>query len=234
MGKFMKYVAGVVMGVGCFGMTAFAENSITETDAVLYSNAETVVYAEADLNSGIVLDKVAFPDNAPVHVTGITSNGFFRINLNGTYYVAGNGLQNVVENVIDSESIAPTVEERIRIDLGYGIIFDSPRYIDDYYLDIYLGTIEISDAKIISKNKDSMPDVFGFGNLGINYSPKQYGVFNGEKQTAFAVISYLDKDGFEIGKTTVSICPNENMEGKIITRKTLIPKHTAAITVRTK
>lgn len=65
------------------------EFTVTENKAVLYSNDKTKVYRQPDVNSEVVT--VIAPD-IPVNVTGITSNGWFRISLNGTYYVMGEGL----------------------------------------------------------------------------------------------------------------------------------------------
>lgn len=69
--------------------TYAVEFTVTESKAVLYSNDKTKVYQQPDINSGVV--SVIAP-NLPVEVTGITSNGWFRISLNGTYYVPGDGL----------------------------------------------------------------------------------------------------------------------------------------------
>ncbi len=68
--------------------TYAVEFTVTENKAVLYSNDKTKVYKQPDVNSEVVT--VIAPD-IPVNVTGITSNGWFRISLNGTYYVMGEG-----------------------------------------------------------------------------------------------------------------------------------------------
>lgn len=67
-----------------------AEFSVTESKAVLYSNDNTKVYRLPDENSGAV---TTIASGIPVNVTGITSNGWFRISLNGVYYVPGYGLE---------------------------------------------------------------------------------------------------------------------------------------------
>ena len=67
-----------------------AEFSVTESKAVLYSNDHTKVYRLPDENSGAV---TTIASGIPVNVTGITSNGWFRISLNGVYYVPGYGLE---------------------------------------------------------------------------------------------------------------------------------------------
>lgn len=70
-------------------MTYAAEFTVTESKAVLYSNDKTKIYQQPDFNS-VVVSAVA--PNLPIDVTGVTSNGWFRISLNGTYYVPGDGL----------------------------------------------------------------------------------------------------------------------------------------------
>lgn len=67
-----------------------AEFTVTESNAILYSNDNTKVYKTPDLNSSVV---TTVASGLPVNVTGITSNGWFRISLNGTYYVPGYGLE---------------------------------------------------------------------------------------------------------------------------------------------
>lgn len=75
-----------------------AEYSVTAVDAVLYTNDNTVILADAD-DSTIVLPTVAA--NLPIQVTGITSNGYFQIALDGqTYFIHGIGLStaDTIEN----------------------------------------------------------------------------------------------------------------------------------------
>ena len=70
-----------------------AEYSVTAADAILYTNDNTVILADAD-DSTIVLPTVAA--NMPIQVTGITSNGYFQITLDGqTYFIHGIGLSAV-------------------------------------------------------------------------------------------------------------------------------------------
>lgn len=70
-----------------------AEYSVTAADAILYTNDNTVILADAD-DSTIVLPTVAA--NLPIQVTGITSNGYFQITLDGqTYFIHGIGLSAV-------------------------------------------------------------------------------------------------------------------------------------------
>ncbi len=70
-----------------------AEFTITEVQAVLYTNDMTVIYAQPSLESSVILP--ACEAGIPIQVTGITSNGFFRVCVSpdGTNsYIAGEGL----------------------------------------------------------------------------------------------------------------------------------------------
>lgn len=69
-----------------------AEFSVTQAQAVLYTNEETVIYADADENTAVLTD---IASDLPIQVTGVTSNGYFQIFLgNQTFYVNGAGLYN--------------------------------------------------------------------------------------------------------------------------------------------
>lgn len=69
---------------------AAAEFTVTPAEAVLYTNENTVILADAD-DSTIVLSEVAA--DLPIQVTGITNNGYFQIALDGqTFYIHGVGL----------------------------------------------------------------------------------------------------------------------------------------------
>ncbi|MCM1184670.1 MAG: SH3 domain-containing protein [Roseburia sp.] len=86
-------VAAAILGGGCWerARVAYAvEFTVTEKSAVLYSNDRTKVYEAPDTGSRLV---TTVTRNLPVQVTGITSNGWFRISLEGTYYVPGDGLE---------------------------------------------------------------------------------------------------------------------------------------------
>lgn len=78
-------IAGVMPAV-----MAAQEYTVKASNAVLYSNSKTVVYASPDLGSAIITSIKA---GIPVAVTGVTSNGWFQISLDGTYYVPGYGLE---------------------------------------------------------------------------------------------------------------------------------------------
>lgn len=89
MNQIGKYMIGVFVGVMLLGMTVFAAE-ITPVNMVLVTNEETVVYAEADLASVIILPEIQA--GLPIQVIGITDNGFFQINIGDIYYVPGYGL----------------------------------------------------------------------------------------------------------------------------------------------
>lgn len=109
MRKFTKYIAGILFGTFIMGMTAFAaEYTVADVNTVLYTNAETELLADAGTDASVVLTKDVMPDGAPIQVTGITSNGYFRVELGGTYYIAGIGLQETPEAVTATDAPATT------------------------------------------------------------------------------------------------------------------------------
>lgn len=80
-----------------------AEYTVTEVMAVLYTNDNTVIFSDADLNT-VVLPVVEA--NLPIQVTGITSNGFFRIDLGGQiFYIPGIGLSEAAPDAATSNQI---------------------------------------------------------------------------------------------------------------------------------
>ena len=90
----MLFIA-VTAGILCVSRNSFvvdaAEFSVTETSAILYTNENTVILLDADEGSAVILSGVE--KGLPIQVTGITSNGYFRILLDGqTFYVHGIGL----------------------------------------------------------------------------------------------------------------------------------------------
>lgn len=91
MRKSIKYFAGVLLGVMIMGLpVSAAENKVTDANGVLYTNNATKIYTAADEQT-LLLPQV--DPGLPIQVTGITDNGYFRINLNGqTLYIPGIGL----------------------------------------------------------------------------------------------------------------------------------------------
>jgi hypothetical protein len=63
------------------------EFTVTDSSAVLYSASSSVkVYSQPDASSTVV---TTLAQNVPVRVTGVTSNGWFRVSIDGTYYIQG-------------------------------------------------------------------------------------------------------------------------------------------------
>ena len=56
----------------------------------------------------VVLTKDVISDGAPIQVSGITSNGYFRVDLGGIYYIARNGLQETPEAVAVTDTKTTT------------------------------------------------------------------------------------------------------------------------------
>lgn len=112
MKKFWKSMAGWVFGVALlFGVptmdAAAAEYTVTAAEAVLYTNDNTVILADAD-DSTVVLPEVAA--DLPIQVTGVTSNGYFQINLDGqTFYIHGIGLSAADTPSAASNSVYETI-----------------------------------------------------------------------------------------------------------------------------
>lgn len=71
-------------------MITYAEEyTVTDTNAVLYTAMQTNVYIEPDSQAAAI---TVLDINLPIAVTGITSNGWFQIDLGGVYYVPGEAL----------------------------------------------------------------------------------------------------------------------------------------------
>lgn len=77
------------MGVG---QVEAAEEGVTvkSAQAVLYSTDQAVVYSYPDWTSTKI---TTIQEDVPVEVLGITSNGWFQVNINGKYYIPGTGLK---------------------------------------------------------------------------------------------------------------------------------------------
>lgn len=101
----------------CFSMcttTSAAEYTITDSNTILYSNSSTVLYADADLASTVIMTADIFPDNIPVVVTGITSNGFYQVDLGDdvSYYIPSTELQTTTitsQSTVSPDTVSSTV-----------------------------------------------------------------------------------------------------------------------------
>lgn len=76
-------------GISRLSKVYAAEFTVAESKGVLYSNDKTKLYKQPDLNSGVV---AVLASGLPVNVTGVTSNGWFQVMLETTYYIPGDGL----------------------------------------------------------------------------------------------------------------------------------------------
>lgn len=74
------------------GVNAEEGYTVTQTKAILYSigNGATVVYSSPDLSSQVITTLDA---NYPVQVFGVTSNGWFQVDIEGMYFIPGSGLK---------------------------------------------------------------------------------------------------------------------------------------------
>jgi hypothetical protein len=78
--------------------------TVSDSNAVLYAAKNGVkVYSQPDGNSTVVTTLII---NTPVKVTGVTSNGWFRVSINGTYYIQGDGLSS---NASATQSATQTI-----------------------------------------------------------------------------------------------------------------------------
>lgn len=77
------------MGIG---QVEAAEEGVTvkSAQAVLYSTDQAVVYSYPDWTSTKI---TTIQEDVPVEVLGVTSNGWFQVNINGKYYIPGTGLK---------------------------------------------------------------------------------------------------------------------------------------------
>ena len=90
MRKITKYLAGVIAAALTIGTSAFAaEYSVTPVQATWYTNDQTVICSDADANTVVV---PTCDSNILVNIIGVTSNGFWQVQLDQVYYIPGAGL----------------------------------------------------------------------------------------------------------------------------------------------
>lgn len=83
-----------------------ANFTVADYNQVLYTNENTKLLNDADSNNVLVAKVDA---NLPVQVTGITSNGYFRVVIaNQTLYIQGNGLSTTSSSSTSNSSITST------------------------------------------------------------------------------------------------------------------------------
>lgn len=113
MRKFWNGIVGFVFGVTLLlGVPAVdvaaAEYTVSPAAAILYTNENTVILADADAAGTVVLPEVAA--DLPIQVTGVTSNGYFQISLDGqTFYIHGIGLNAADTAVAATNQIYETI-----------------------------------------------------------------------------------------------------------------------------
>lgn len=96
MRKITKYLAGVIAAALTIGTSAFAaEYSVTPVQATWYTNDQTVICSDADANTVVV---PTCDSNIPVNIIGVTSNGFWQVQLDQVYYIPGAGLSAQANN----------------------------------------------------------------------------------------------------------------------------------------
>lgn len=99
-------------------MQVFAvEFTTTPTSKAMYTSANTQVFSQPDAGTSPVMVTGA---GIPVQVTGITSNGWYQISVNGIYYVPGNELTEGTAHSIGSApvSTARTYETAISVNVN--------------------------------------------------------------------------------------------------------------------
>ena len=144
------------------------EFTVTENKAVLYSNDKANVYSTPDLNTTPV---TTIAPGLPVSVTGITSNGWFRIKLGGVYYVPGYGLES--RNAGNTNAVVNNTDVSI-LTKGTFSFFKNPELgdftktdVDDMddntyikYLDSYLMGYDMIENCILRDSKNTLKAVY--------------------------------------------------------------------------
>lgn len=142
MNKLTKFMLSVLTGTMLLGITAFAaEYSVTPANAVFYTNAETVVLADAAENAQVILPECEA--GLPIQVTGVTSNGYWQIMLgDATYYVVGAGLSQTAESAAGTSVNIP--EQKVA--KSYNIILKSGYSWVDTVVSSYEEACEVAAA----------------------------------------------------------------------------------------
>ena len=85
--KIAVLAAALTVAVACQKpVTSLAFNVTPISVVEMYSTSATPVYATPDVFSPVVVYLDRFVN---VRITGITDNGFYQVDLNGTYYIPG-------------------------------------------------------------------------------------------------------------------------------------------------
>lgn len=106
--KISNIVLGTLLGTLLFGMTAFAaEFTVTPINSIGTTTDGADLLADADTSSVVLPD---IPAGLPFQITGVTSNGYWQVNLNDQiFYIEGSGLSNSndtnTENAVTNRSL---------------------------------------------------------------------------------------------------------------------------------
>lgn len=113
MKKGLKYLMGIIAATLTIGSSTFAaEYSVAPVQATWYTNDQTIICEDADVNTVVV---PACEKDVPVNIIGVTSNGFWQVQLDRVYYIPGEGLSqvksanaNVTQNAVTNTTTATT------------------------------------------------------------------------------------------------------------------------------
>lgn len=111
--KLLMAISMLLVFLFCGGITAQAEEyTISDAQMVLYTTDQAGLYVEPDLQAVPVMTLDA---NLPMQVTGITSNGWFRVSLNGVYYIPGYALTDMtmVQQPVAAPYVAPVYAHQL-------------------------------------------------------------------------------------------------------------------------
>ena len=110
---------------------------VFDESIVMYSNESAAMYEVPDISYGTVVAASGFPDKVPVEVTGITSTGFYQVNVGGTWYIPAAGLEEDEPEiiVIQTEGLEPGLQE-LDGELVY-VQADGTLLADGYYNYLY-------------------------------------------------------------------------------------------------
>lgn len=88
-------VTAITMMIGTSGTVMAAEYTVTPVQTVAAVKANTMVYATAELTNPT---QCILPEDFPVTVTGVSSTGFWEIDINGIkFYIVGEAVKTTAE-----------------------------------------------------------------------------------------------------------------------------------------
>jgi hypothetical protein len=147
------------------------EFTVTDSSAVLYSASSSVkVYSQPDASSTVV---TTLAKDVPVRVTGVTSNGWFRVSIDGTYYIQGADLvaDSATAQVVSSTDLSKLTQGTFsfyknsvlsKLDKDDIDDMDANTYIK--YLDSFLMGYAMLDYCILQDSGKYLKEVYGAQN----------------------------------------------------------------------